>query len=377
MSEIIIPPKKVIQTINTIIPGIITYGQTFIDNLLNTKNTIFNFLLPEDPFYPFFQQTLEKETNNINKPTQITQNNNKIETITQIKPTPIILPPSFSYKVPPDIGGLQLDTIHLTAQYTAIYGQSFIQEIFEKEEDTPLFNFLKPSKPYFSFFSNLVEQYRLSLDPSPQLKRRLEQESDSILTVYNNLQGEFENYNLQLEKKKKEEEELLKNNNNNENEEWDDFIIVQTIEYDDENNFIEPSIFKEEEKINKSNKKQSKIFQISPITKQKVLIDEFSKHLKYETLHPQYEKEQILLKNRKLEANNSLANGNNIYENLKNFAQGKSEPLNSQIPIWDGLEESIPKIVTKTARILTEEPISKPELKINKLIIGPSPIIKK
>ena len=154
MSELIIPPKKVIQAIDAAIPTIIKYGDTLIQRLINDPKNAqkFSFLQPTDPFYPYFEMKLEeaKSGNKKVEAAPVAQKPATPAVPVQAKTIPSIIPPTFTYKQPPDIGGLQLDIIHLTAQYAALYGKEFLQVIAKQELDSPLFKFLKPVIDYVS-----------------------------------------------------------------------------------------------------------------------------------------------------------------------------------------------------------------------------------
>ena len=234
MSDLIIPPKKVCKTIEKTALSVASWGEELEKKLLNLKrgDPTFSFLIPEDPFYPFYQMKLEEAKNGIKKAPSA---NPEIATLKpqETKSIPKIIPNLFMYKQPNDIGGLQLDVIHLVAQYSALYGNEILQTIAKREASSPLFNFLKPDQPYFRFFVELLDQYKLALDPSNQLRRRMEQEAASIINVKRNLDNEAESQKMKIEQKKKEALEAKKDDMNDFYD-WDDFNVLGVIEYDDD-----------------------------------------------------------------------------------------------------------------------------------------------
>lgn len=64
------------------------------------------------------------------------------------------------------------DIIKMTAQYTAVSGRRFLSDVAAREHRNPQFDFLKPTHPFFGYFTSLVESYtkvRNSTSHSPDL----------------------------------------------------------------------------------------------------------------------------------------------------------------------------------------------------------------
>lgn len=381
MSDLIIPPKKVIKIIAVTIPQIIKYGDSIIPQILSNadKKASFSFLLEDDPFHPYFLMKLEETKSGNNTTDAITPPAaSTATTAPKEKTIQATIPPSFTYKQPPDIGGLQLDVIHLTAQYAALYGREFLQAIAKQEMDSPLFYFMKPNQPYFRFFTGLLDQYRLALDPSNQLRRRLEQESQSLLNIKANLDNEAENARAIAERKKKEAIEAKKDETMDQYD-WDEFTVLATVDFDDDETEITNIVEQPSEvpMIPRTLKtKKQGIVQISPITGQVVPIEEFGDHLRFEKIHPQYQKELENLKERRANANSSLANGDQMAHNLQLFATGGPKAPVEPI-IWDGRKETIKETIAMAVDKVNEELEEQEnerliaELKKEPKIIGP------
>ena len=375
MSDLIIPPKPIIKKIDLTVASIMKHGDGLIQGLMeNPKNAQkFSFLNPDDPFYPFYQLKLEEAKSGGNKKKESTVAPVADNSIPINKPVPTIIPPYFTYRQPLDIGGLQLDVIHLTAQYAALYGREFLQLIAKNEIDSPLFSFLHPEKPYFRLFTSLIDQYKMAIDPSNQLRRRLEQESQSILNVRINLENEAEHNKMVIEQKKKEAEEAKKDETLDQFD-WDEFNVLATIDFDDDE---APQPQQQEERNVKMiprtlKEKKSGITQISPITGQAILIEEFRDHLRYEKIHPQYQKEIDTMKERKANQNSAFATGDQIASNLNSFANDGFKAPENPI-IWDGREESIKLTVSEAIDRINEKPqnVLNPDLKKEAPVIGP------
>jgi splicing factor 3A subunit 1 len=70
-------------------------------------------------------------------------------------------PPKDEFTIPtPSYGAGELvDTIKLTAQYTAVNGRGFLASLTSREMRNPLFDFLKPTHALFAYFTALVNAY--------------------------------------------------------------------------------------------------------------------------------------------------------------------------------------------------------------------------
>lgn len=365
----ILPPMTARKIIDTTAKVVAEYGVMFEKKLIEDRkgDSKYSFLNPDDPFHMYYQEVLEQaKSGKLQEATK--QNKATAQTSFIPKPQQKILPPSFTYRQPEEIGALQLDVIHQTAQYAALYGKEFLQLIAKKEKDTPIFAFLKPDRPYFRFFAGLIEQYKLAIDPSNLLKRRLEQEAASINVIRQNIEAQAE-YEKQLIEQKKKEAEEAKSNSINDQFEWDDFKVLATIEYDGEDVHQQPQQ-QVGPTVQRTLKTIKPMQQISPFTGQKVALEEFGKHIKFEAVNPQYQKEIETMRERKENQNSSYARGDEIAENLKQFAKGTTEAVPNPI-IWDGREETIPKVVAETANRLTNAP--KQPKRPHPPVIGPKP----
>lgn len=368
MSDFIIPPPTIIKIIETTVQTVAKWGEKLEKRIIeDKKDPKFSFLLPDDPFHPYYQMKLE-EAKNGQKQKQVV--NSKIVINPLVAPQKTqkkqVLAPLFLYQQPPEIGSLQLDVIHLTAQNVALYGRDFLKSLVEREGDSPLFAFLKPGKPYFRFFCSLCDQYRAALDPPTALRRRLEEEAESIAAVKENLDAELEKEKEMIAQKKEAEE--AKSTEKEDGYDWENFKIVATIDYDEEPSAPQPQ--ESGDVVPRTLRKRRDVEQISPITGQKVKVEDFGDHLRFELQHPQYQKELATRKERMEEQHSALAKGDDMAANLRLFAKGESEKVENPV-IWDGREESIKKVVAEAVLTLDEKKKEKPEEKKPKVVIGP------
>lgn len=70
----------------------------------------------------------------------------------------------------PNITAVDLDILKLTALFTARKGRSFASSLATREGRSYQFEFLRPSHSLFGYFNRMVEQYRLVMEPSAEIK---------------------------------------------------------------------------------------------------------------------------------------------------------------------------------------------------------------
>ncbi|KAK5575023.1 hypothetical protein RB653_010278 [Dictyostelium firmibasis] len=137
--------------------------------------------------------------------------------------------------VPDFMTPLELDTIRLTAQFIAKNGDSFFIELASREVKNSQFDFLKPTNHLYEWFRALVESYAQIIFPPQGLKDQLKSSyfSDKQTILERAMNRCEYNQLKEIEEQKKEERE---------DEEktmiasidWHDFVIVDTIEFNDD-----------------------------------------------------------------------------------------------------------------------------------------------
>lgn len=142
-------------------------------------------------------------------------------------------PPPLNYLAvsAPSLTSLDCDVIKLTAQFTSLYGRSFLMELVSREQNNVLFDFLKPQHGQFSYLTNLIMQYALIQNQPLDLLEHLSKDASSQKHVLDKVKMRAEwNKMLEIEQRKREEaeekEKLLYSQID-----WHDFVIVETIDY--------------------------------------------------------------------------------------------------------------------------------------------------
>lgn len=143
------------------------------------------------------------------------------------EPTPLNHLATFA----PSLTYMDCDIIKLTSRYTATYGRSFLLELVNREHSNMEFDFIKPQHGQFKYMTNLIMQYALIQNQPLDILEQMEKDSSSQKHVLDKIRMRAEWVRmLELEERKREEaieqEKLLYSQID-----WQDFVIVETIDY--------------------------------------------------------------------------------------------------------------------------------------------------
>lgn len=152
------------------------------------------------------------------------------------QPTEDPFPKTFMIDIPKDLTEMQLEIIKTTAIYVAKNGIQFLGAISGKHANNPIFEFTKLSHQHFSFFSKLCEIYKKLIRPSDKLRTEIlfmaeeNNKFEVLQKIYEKAEWDMiqnERIRREKERKKEEQEAMLK-------VDWQDFIVVETIDFDPE-----------------------------------------------------------------------------------------------------------------------------------------------
>lgn len=153
-------------------------------------------------------------------------------------------PKPFEFAVDlPNVTAFDLDILRLTALFVAKRGRSFLQALSVREGRNYQFDFLRPTHSLYGYFNRMVEMYIKIMAPPEELLADLElQDEDAIdqggegtaRTKWDILEeakkrGEWDSVMKDKERKRKEEKE--KEAIAFAEIDWQDFAVVQTIEF--------------------------------------------------------------------------------------------------------------------------------------------------
>lgn len=147
----------------------------------------------------------------------------------------------------PTLSALDQEIMYLTAQYTALSGKSFLSGLATREQRNPQFDFLKPTHPLFAYFTALVESYTQVLAKTEQQMQRITDGMDRM-KVLDRCVHKLEWMRLEQEKKDKEAAENDAEQLALAQIDWHDFVIVETITFNDDEEAKAAEAAKEEAK---------------------------------------------------------------------------------------------------------------------------------
>lgn len=212
------------------------------------NNPKFNFLKPGDPYNAYYQHKVKEFKEGSKGGSEIiappssgnhaVQQGNAVKMSKQLElfmETPIIPrepPPDYEFSEdPPSISALDLDIVKLTAQFVAIHGRSFLTNLMNREQRNYQFDFLRPQHGLFNYFTQLIEQYTKILMPTKNMINTLNKESENTKAILEKVRYRVEWNKIQEAQKRREEEEAEKERIQYAQIDWHDFVIVETVDY--------------------------------------------------------------------------------------------------------------------------------------------------
>ncbi|KAL1959592.1 hypothetical protein VTO42DRAFT_1627 [Malbranchea cinnamomea] len=235
---IVLPPKDIRSIIEKTAGFVARNGPVFEDRVREKERTNpkFSFLLPNDPYSPFYQWRLSEIK--AGRGTAVSAGRAGEAAKTEEKPKGPTPPPEFHFSARiPNINALDLEVVKLTALFVAKRGKSFMTALSQRETRNFQFDFLRPQHSLYQFFTRLVDQYTILLqadssDPATSKEKRLEELNKNIKNKYHILdrakqRAEWVKYQEQQKQKKEEEEEQERIAYAQ--IDWHDFVVVETV----------------------------------------------------------------------------------------------------------------------------------------------------
>ena len=222
------------------------------------NNPKFNFLKPGDPYNAYFkhkvrdfQEAKEKGTTIVPPSAQTTssqssssssaatsavgssqQTNKQLESLIE---APIIIrdpPPDYKFSAePPTLAAMDLELVKLTAQFVAVHGRSFLNNLMAKESRNYQFDFVRPQHGLFSYFTQLIEQYAKVLMPPDTIVDDLKKEIERDKAILDKVRYRVEWNKIREAERRREEEEAERERVQYAQIDWHDFTIVETVDY--------------------------------------------------------------------------------------------------------------------------------------------------
>ncbi|KAK8993665.1 hypothetical protein V6N11_007891 [Hibiscus sabdariffa] len=279
---IIHPPPDIRNIVDKTAQFVAKNGPEFEKRIIanNANNVKFNFLTSSDPYHAYYQHRLsEFRAQNQNqsnsqqqqpdsqlvdsaptKPATAAAADGSDSVAAVAKPDPAapfrlpvkknLEPPEsaqYTVRLPEGITGEELDIIKLTAQFVARNGKSFLTGLTSREINNPQFNFLRPTHSMFTFFTELADAYSKVLMPPKGLTEKLSKSVVDMTTVLERCLHRLEWERSQEQARQKAEDEIEQERMQMAMIDWHDFVVVETIDFaDDEDEDLPPPMTIEE-----------------------------------------------------------------------------------------------------------------------------------
>ncbi|KAF9363204.1 SF3a splicing factor complex subunit [Mortierella sp. NVP85] len=226
------------------------------------NNAKFCFLNPTDPYHAYYAfKVKEAKAGKAPKAEEAkAEVEAKVEEV--VKPPPEE-PPTLEFMTPmPSVSSQDLDVLKLTAQFVARNGRQFMVSLAQREARNYQFDFLRPNHSLFNYFSKLVEQYTKILVPTPDMLKQVDSRANNKYAVQDIVMSrvEYTAYQQELRKKKDEKEDAERQAFLSIN--WQDFVVVQTIEFTEADDAVElplPKSLKELETMSLTQKRMMQV----------------------------------------------------------------------------------------------------------------------
>ncbi|PPD91217.1 hypothetical protein GOBAR_DD11836 [Gossypium barbadense] len=241
---IIHPPPDIRNIVDKTAQFVAKNGPEFEKRIIanNANNVKFNFLTSSDPYHAYYQHRLSEFLVAVAKPDPAS--------LFRMPVRKNLEPPEaaqYTVRLPEGITGEELDIIKLTAQFVARNGKSFLTGLTSREINNPQFNFLRPTHSMFTFFTELADAYSKVLMPPKGLTEKLRKSVVDMTTVLERCLHRLEWERSQEQARQKAEDEIEQERMQMAMIDWHDFVVVETIDFaDDEDEDLPPPMTIEE-----------------------------------------------------------------------------------------------------------------------------------
>lgn len=257
MNAPIIPPPDLRNIVDKTAAFVARNGPEFESRIRQTEqaNPKFNFLKIGDPYNAYYQfkirdireggstapaasnQALQNGDANKSAVSAAQPAANLVQSklirsfAEKVQIVPKEPPPEYEFTIePPSMLAQDLDIIKLTAQFVAIHGRSFLTSLMNKEQRNYQFDFLRPQHGLFSYFSQLIEQYTKIINQAGEILQDLKNELEPDVT-WRRVKYRFEWTKVKEAEKQKEQEEIERERLQYAQIDWHDFVVVETVDY--------------------------------------------------------------------------------------------------------------------------------------------------
>ncbi|XP_044978530.1 probable splicing factor 3A subunit 1 [Hordeum vulgare subsp. vulgare] len=224
---------------------------------LNQGNAKFNFLQPSDPYHAYYQHRVSEiadappASSDAADPDALPSDDSAATAdgapaadhsapFRVAPPAKVLVPPKaelYTVHLPEGITTEEVDIVKLTAQFVARNGKAFLSSLAARESTNPQFNFLRPTHSMFPLFTALADIYSRVMRPDEgvsALMRELKEGSKDLTTVLERCLNRLEWDRTQEQAKQQAEDEVEMERMQMSMIDWHDFVVVETIEFADD-----------------------------------------------------------------------------------------------------------------------------------------------
>jgi splicing factor 3A subunit 1 len=257
---IIHPPPDIRVIIEKTATFVAKNGPEFERRIIshNQGNAKFNFLQPSDPYHAYYQHRVSEigaappgadaasaaaVVAAAAAPADGSAADAKADHSAPFRVAPppkVLVPPKaelYTVRLPEGITGEELDIIKLTAQFVARNGKNFLTSLAQRENNNMQFHFIRPTHSMFPFFTALTDAYSRVLRPAegvPALLKELREGSKDLTTVLERCLNRLEWDRSQEQARQQAEDEIEQERMQMSMIDWHDFVVVETIEFADD-----------------------------------------------------------------------------------------------------------------------------------------------
>ena len=256
---VIVPPPDVRAIVDKTAQFVAKNGPEFENRILSSEknNQKFSFLMEKDPYHAYYRGKIESIKLELEGKTIEDQNKKGMEVAEQVqnqskfmakssavggvglsKPEVLERPREFKHSIgtqpPQGLKKSEIEVIKLSAQFVARNGAKFLSGLASREYQNPEFAFLKPAHPLFTYFTSLADSYSEILMPEnkQEMEELLDVEVDYKKALERSLKrSEWDT--TQLKNRKDNEEKKRMEREAMEAIDWHDFVVVETIDFED------------------------------------------------------------------------------------------------------------------------------------------------
>ncbi|OQR93692.1 splicing factor 3 subunit [Thraustotheca clavata] len=268
VTGIIYPPPDIRAVVDKTAQFVAKNGRAFERKIAGEViSAKFSFLKDSDPYHAYYEHKVDEFEKGLNEPEKPAEpekpkeepapvpENVQVEAVVEKKAIEAAVGKSFrnlsesdKKKPPPEeqfkqkhptLTAQDQEIMYLTAQYTAVGGKAFLSGLATREQRNPQFDFINPVHPLFAYFTFLVESYAKILTAKAQYGKKsnplIERLEDGFerMRVLDRCVHKLEYMRLEAEAKQKEEAENDAERLAYMQIDWHDFVVVETITFDD------------------------------------------------------------------------------------------------------------------------------------------------